>query len=271
MHTDAHFAIGKTHDVCQDYAVAGQTDNGLAYAIVSDGCSSSPRTDFGARFLAAAAQADIHTNESMPDGRVVANIANSARRVLGLPQTCLDATLIIATMSDKVLQASMWGDGEIVILRETGFEWITVDYAHGAPRYLTYSLNPDREAVYVQETEDGRRLETVRGSRSRDTLQGSRRDAFGRSPFELFVPIDAVEGIRDVRGVMLFSDGLQTFQDTDRGNEGVSEFDVLDQVLALKNLKGEYLKRRCKKFLGKYCRDNSWQHADDFSVAGIMR
>lgn len=53
---DAFFTIGKTHTVCQDYAHAGfipGTDQ--AYAIVSDGCSGSPDTDFGSRFMVTAA------------------------------------------------------------------------------------------------------------------------------------------------------------------------------------------------------------------------
>ena len=50
--TDAFFSIGKTHMVCQDYARSGTTRAGHPYAIVCDGCSSSPDTDLGSRFLA---------------------------------------------------------------------------------------------------------------------------------------------------------------------------------------------------------------------------
>ena len=53
---DAHFSIGKTHRVCEDYARAGLLPDGRAFAIVSDGCSSSPDTDFGSRLMTIAAQ-----------------------------------------------------------------------------------------------------------------------------------------------------------------------------------------------------------------------
>jgi len=48
MIADHHFCIGKTHKVCEDYATSGITEDGVTYAIASDGCSSSKDTDFGA-------------------------------------------------------------------------------------------------------------------------------------------------------------------------------------------------------------------------------
>src|SRR5215203_2249321 len=50
MNTDCFFNIGATHSVCQDYVVASP------YLILSDGCSSSPDTDIGARLLVKAAE-----------------------------------------------------------------------------------------------------------------------------------------------------------------------------------------------------------------------
>ena len=54
MTADAYFAIGRTHDVCQDYALASD-DVPKTWALVSDGCSSSPASDIGARLLGRAA------------------------------------------------------------------------------------------------------------------------------------------------------------------------------------------------------------------------
>ncbi len=268
METDAHFTIGKTHDVCEDYAVAGQTSEGLAYAIVSDGCSSSPRTDFGARFLATAAEVQTRTHHLMPLGDEVIHNADEARKVLGLPQTCLDATLLVATWGDDELNVRMWGDGEVVILCDGGFSWHSVEYVAGAPRYLTYNLNAARREVYEAESDNGRRTETIRtvweaGQHGMDTVLIE-----STNQASLQLRVDTI----NVRGVLLLSDGLQTFQDTTNGsNRPVPVFEVLEQVLAIKNTNGEFLKRRCNKFLGKFCRDNGWHHDDDFSVAGIMR
>ena len=71
---DAFFAIGSTHDICQDYALALNISN-RSLLIVSDGCSASPSTDIGARILSRCAaqvlleernvtRAFFHTRES---------------------------------------------------------------------------------------------------------------------------------------------------------------------------------------------------------------
>jgi len=63
MSADYFFRMGKTHTICQDYAIAGSREykidaemGAFQYAILSDGCSGipnlkapgSPYTDFGA-------------------------------------------------------------------------------------------------------------------------------------------------------------------------------------------------------------------------------
>ena len=50
MFADCAFAAGRGHDVCQDYAAAGGGAD-EPYAILADGCSTSPDTDVGARLL----------------------------------------------------------------------------------------------------------------------------------------------------------------------------------------------------------------------------
>ena len=54
MKLDSAFQIGKTHDVCEDFALTGTFEdekNTARYVIVSDGCSSSQNTDLGSRLL----------------------------------------------------------------------------------------------------------------------------------------------------------------------------------------------------------------------------
>ena len=55
MNADHYYTIGNSHSVCQDYAISGLVENG-AYAILSDGCSSSPDVDVGARMLSLSAK-----------------------------------------------------------------------------------------------------------------------------------------------------------------------------------------------------------------------
>ena len=55
MNTDFYCEIGDSHVACEDYALAGKINDNISYAIVADGCSSSPNVDVGARVLAHAA------------------------------------------------------------------------------------------------------------------------------------------------------------------------------------------------------------------------
>ncbi len=265
MHTDAFFTMGKTHTVCQDYAVAGETREGLAYAIVADGCSSSPRTDFGARFLATVAQRQIHKEEATPNGLVLAHQADAVRKLLDLPQSCLDATLLMAVWpQDGDLEITMHGDGAVAVLYDIGVLWWTLSFDKGAPAYLTYELNRDRKEVYTRESDNAARKRHMRTPErdyvichhgDYDSLHGSMSGTY---------PGNA-------KGVVLFSDGVESFQNFGNGLVAVDPQEVVDEVLAFKGLKGEFLTRRCKKFLSKFCAANGWQHADDFSCAAIMR
>ena len=74
--------------------------------------------------------------------------------------------------------------------------------------------------------------------------------------------------------VIVASDGLHTFQEmldtgTSRHLVDVKMEDAVEQLLRIKGTKGEFLQRRCHKFLTRFCRANEWQHNDDFSAAAI--
>jgi hypothetical protein len=62
LYTDDYFHIGAAHLgsglPCQDYALSRSTGD-MAYAIVSDGCSTGGRTDSGARVVAHTAEVAI--------------------------------------------------------------------------------------------------------------------------------------------------------------------------------------------------------------------
>ncbi|MCA9708502.1 MAG: hypothetical protein KDK70_21815, partial [Myxococcales bacterium] len=77
MYVDAWFAIGDTHVVCEDFACAGHTEAGAGFAVVCDGCSSSPQTDVGARLLAAAARVELERGR-LPEADVVDRAAAAA-------------------------------------------------------------------------------------------------------------------------------------------------------------------------------------------------
>ena len=55
MNADYYIEKGQSHDFCEDFALAGKIGES-AYAILSDGCSSSEHVDLGARLLVHAAK-----------------------------------------------------------------------------------------------------------------------------------------------------------------------------------------------------------------------
>lgn len=263
MHADAYFARGRTHAVCQDYALTwfeGET----IYAALADGCSSSPHTDVGARLLlhAAARVVDLSGPARVADA---ARLALGATGTVGLPAECLDATAILLTGDAETIRANIHGDGVVVARRRDGsLVCTTVEFPSGAPLYPSYALRPARFAAYLDTYGRGRFVTTDSGgtaTREQAPIGDNGADAvclsFAAQEFEL---------------VMGLSDGALSF---DRRSDGVPTpspvalADVLGQVLAVQNFAGAFLARRCRRFLETFCPRERWSHADDFSAVAI--
>jgi hypothetical protein len=259
MGADSFFRMGATHHVCQDYAASGES-NGLAYAAISDGCSSSPDTDFGARFMVQAFKNGVGWDPSAyAIACAAARMADAAR----LSARCLDATLLMAIMGD--LHAELWraGDGIVAWRRRDGTWFYNhVSFGSNAPRYLSYQLSPDLERAHrdlspMVTVTSGLR---VAGSATWQVETGSY-PIGACSPFECWY-IDR----RDCDLALVCSDGLESFVDSN--SAPVPLHGVLDELLAFKGLQGQFVARRCARFL-KTCASRGWSHGDDLAVAGI--
>lgn len=269
---DAFFSIGKTHMVCQDYAKAG-LQHGFPYALVSDGCSSSPNTDIGARLLTSTAAFNMRWitagvcsfEEQEP---YILQAAQQALWPLGLDLKSLDATLVAAYWSpeEEGIRVSMRGDG-VVVARDREGHWgfWTVDHERNAPRYMSYDLDPQRLERYKQKFGD--KCQSTPYSSSNGWAPA------GSLPYQGHPPDWFFEAeFFDL--VMVLSDGVHTFQrvvdtGTSRTLVDVPVKKVIEQLLQIKGTKGKFLQRRCHKFLNTFCPLNGWQHADDFSAAAI--
>jgi len=274
--TDSFFAIGKTHMVCEDYARSGRTEERHPYAIVCDGCSSSKDTDIGARALATSLAARIEdlctgkhsVDRVMGDAAAHANMALFAAKVT---DRALDATVVAAYRVEKDgkegVQVSMRGDGVVVARMRDGNIFIeTIDHLHNAPRYLNYDLDLGRMAGYVKKFGD-KNMSKVTTHRQ-DGWDMAFTNEFEGHPNDWFFDAETWDL------VMVLSDGVHTFQQKVTGNTSQTLVDVpveqvVTQLLQIKGTKGEFLKRRCHKFLTKFCEENQWQHYDDFSAAAI--
>src|SRR5689334_13151177 len=125
MNSDCGFCIGDTHVVCQDYATAHGGE--CAYAILADGCSSSPDTDIGARLLVKSAGAvlEAFAHDFVQDtdralGRYYSAVLAKARahaKRMELDRECLDATLLTLIASQSHWFAGVYGDGVLAARR----------------------------------------------------------------------------------------------------------------------------------------------------------
>ena len=241
MNTDAFFRQGKSHLVCQDYARAQDLCAALA-----DGCSSSPHTDMGARYLV----------NSFFNGAEDLEYGALCQKPSCLPKTCLDATLMTLSVGEEYSEVSCYGDGVIVIVPQEGDAFIyDIDW-NDMPAYLSYRLNPERLTGV-----------TLQGTVTTGLLTSQCVDMADLSSdvFHLQVPN------KDYKQILLFSDGVKSFQrKLDGRNQPVDFREVLLEMTKIKATKGRYLARRSQSFLDRFCAKEGWFHTDDFSVVGAV-
>lgn len=257
MGADFFFRMGATHHICQDYAAAGE-DGNLAWAALSDGCSSSDFTDFGSRFLV---RAFVENVAPQPDANRVVRTAARMVGATGLPAQALDATLLYAVSALGIVTVGRFGDGVVAWRNRDGLiTFHDVEFDEGAPLYLNYRLNEANAASYRN---------MVRGCRTRSGTRFA-----GESWTIRETAAELGEGAKtwtlfeeDIESVLLFSDGVGSFQDP-KGNAVPVEA-VVDEMFAMKSFAGQFIARRAGAFLSRFCAERGWKHADDFSVAGL--
>jgi len=258
METDSFYRMGSTHSVCQDYAASGVSPFGDVRAAVSDGCSTALDSDWGARFLARAAMTEKEIGTFS-----VLDAAKDMIAASRLPRQALRATLLIAyVLSNGEVRAYRSGDGVIVTRARSGFvAYERVEFEGNMPPYLSYiGVHSDVDEYYQL-------------CRTQTITLGAR-DLGGKWTRKESQDFPSVIGHSSLLGspreldlVLLFSDGVESFQDRD-GNVVPLET-ILDELLAIRNFKGQFLGRRCGAFLQRTCAERGWKHSDDFSVAGI--
>lgn len=259
---DSFFTIGRTHTVCQDYAKAGNCGSVVA---LSDGCSGSPETDVGARLLV---QGALSAQEWVKDltwaPKSALRTATQAVSMVGFHPMCLDATLLMAAGYDDAVRVRVFGDGVVAARhRDTGdIHSYSIEFAGEAPLYLSYGDSPMRAKQYAGQ---GFGERSVNVTCAGNSLNLRLVDHVSPEPFP--ESYDVVFPVKDHDLVVLLSDGVRTF--TDREGRLVPLEEVLSEVFAIKNPVGQFLTRRCHRFLEKRRTADGWTHADDFSAAAI--
>lgn len=245
--TDAFFAMGKTHTICQDYARASE-----GFATLSDGCSSSPDTDIGARLICLAA--------SLPYAEQldVREVAQSAQ----ISPQALDATSFSVWLERDMLRVHAWGDGIIVARTRDGTLRVeNIAYPSGAPLYANY-LNDEARFQRYRDLFGARRIHTVTEGEETTTYETGEEAATYRA---------FSTDIYDL--VLVGSDGWLSGQrpvasGTSRAFEAVPLAEVVAELTAFKSMTGEFLQRRCRRILQDWAK-KGWHFYDDVSAAGL--
>jgi len=268
---DHYFRIGTMHESsglpCQDYARSG-TYMDTTYAIVSDGCSSSPDTDIGSRILCILAENYIHESIFLKNDifgsfwewtvRLEKNILGAAREIIRghISGNTLDATLIVAvsSLSQQKTGIIIFGDGGFM-LKSTGGEkrdFRTLHWHKNAPPYLSYKLGNSREVEYRKfvgpypQGEWTQHISTV----------GPMIYECGLAPTAHEFTFDEVDE------VSIFTDGISSFDY--RGNP----LELAQRLTAHKSYNGEFVKRTSLANLKRLKAEGLFP-ADDYATATI--
>ena len=247
MNADSHYVIGQAHLVCQDYARAKTADDGKSgYAILCDGCSSSPDSDIGARLLALEMVRICKASQFGPaiDFETVATFAaaNAEQQAImhGLHPTCIDATLYTLRVVNNCLFANVWGDGVLVVQQHDRVDCWETDFPSGYPAYPSYCLSTVRNEEFVKRN-------------SKDVIRGR----------------GVIYATSVVQWAAVFSDGVFSFKrPVENGWEPVPWEEVVAELTAFKNFQGKFVTRRMKRFF-KDAAKKGWCWDDDVSMAAI--
>lgn len=268
MITDSIFKIGATHKICQDYAL-----HAANWAIVSDGCSSSPDTDIGSRIAARSLDFCLqHYLTAETDFKWLFTLTvdrmRTAADALRLPYTSLDATLGAVISNKSGVRGILYGDGNFIVKYKNGYTLVVnVEFAENYPNYLSYTLDEKRAGQLAKITSNYKKItKTIYNSNFEVTctVAYTSEDAIVVENF-----IDA-----DIDSEVLFacvtSDGLDTFQYQNySGWTDATLETILPELLAFKVFTNGFLERRMNLFQ-KYCEKNSIRHADDFSMGTVI-
>ena len=257
MHADSAYVIGASHETCQDYArtvVKGDE----ALAVVSDGCSSSPDTDIGARLCVLARLEGLGWFRRAYE-RCVS---------LGLRTTALDATLVEAVATSDTVTIRVYGDGYGVMRQRNTSELSlhTVQYPDGFPAYPNYEVDTLRGQAFLARSE-GRFVMVQHW----DPVQAYWTQVFCTEEpnISLGLPYLAQALSANIDLALVLTDGFGSFRrQGPTGSESVPVTEVIDKLCSFKLYKGLFVKRRLKRFL-KDAKALGWTHDDDLGIAAI--
>jgi hypothetical protein len=287
MHSDSAFRIGKTHSVCQDYALSYVgLDGAEAIAVVSDGCSGAPDTDIGARLIARACVKQLRgftlfdtTAEALADCTMWR--ADAWRQRLELEATACEATCLAIASRGNLLKAYLYGDGWLFAERLDG----TIEFIHSwfrtAPRsvsiplYLSYirQLGFNRSAVLEEFGVESWEWVKSRARLSRDGVWTEVSETNEPAEPSCLLRGELTFPAQDYRLMGVLSDGADSFMRTvqtatSKQVIAVPFPEIAAKLLRFPDVDGPFATSRLKQF-EKWCDKENVFHSDDLAMAAI--
>lgn len=272
MKADAHFEIGSSHTICQDYAISEVIgDDGGAYAIVCDGCSKSTDVDIGARLLALSAKRTLLVGgENMNYdifGKVTIRNLETIRDTVPFSDFGLDATLLATWVApDNTFTAHLYGDGVFIHKTATTLRIVHVEFESGAPAYLSYHIDKNRMKDYEEKAKGKKSVLDI-------SLYCGESEEPSKDTIELetvVAPFDAVTFTGLVAPgdvIAVASDGVNSFSKTD--GDRINWGEIVKEFIDFKNTKGVFVHRRLSAMKRKFAKEGV-SHYDDISMAAIV-
>lgn len=270
---DSHYTIGRLHWYCQDYLFQGGEP--FPHVILADGCSASPNSDIGARLLVlnarrelarfgrvAAADEQQRAALHWRLGRRIVRRAAHQARDLGLNPEILDATLLIAWCDGGTVRVHLYGDGCIITRRADGqLAAIQVDYAENAPYYLSYSLDPARDAFYQEAIGDSAVAQSI--SNLSSAAEATRQHKPFNNPLVFSFDLNAFPL------VAVATDGLGSFVEA-QTQQRVPLLNVLPTILNFSRYEETFVRERLEKALAELSEQLMF-NVDDISLGVFAR
>lgn len=254
FHTDYYFQIGSAHysngKPCQDYSRSGSNEL-IACAIVSDGCSTGGHTDVGSRILTLSTFQAIRDHAKASGGALDTAVVSitarqqqiiyTTRLMLGLERMDMLATCGYAYLTKHGGFIHIQGDGVVGLKYRNGcIKMFRYEWADNTPFYPSYgeggidnfvvAHGGDLEAKRLSCTTVIRKTD---GSYTEESLQ----EFTLREGLEGVVIKISQEDLDEIEFVAVFSDGVTQV-------EHVSWKDAVHTFLSFKSTSGEFAKRR---------------------------
>lgn len=258
--TDSMFTSAqKPQKTCQDYSLCGSDP--FPFLIISDGCGSSDNTDVGSRIISHVTKSllfnsCLYSKEYSRLSELIIRRSYESIINMDIQPHCLDATLILAYIQEKICYVIMYGDGHIITTNKNGDlrTHEKVSFEGNAPYYLSYKLDSSRDEIYKEFAKDKHMKKII----SNGILQPP--ESFNFSCFG--IPLE------DTKSIIITSDGIESFFNLRDGGK-IPDDEIIKEIISFKNTKGEFIKRRIKRLLEDFSKQEIYNN-DDISVAGFM-